>query len=190
MALVWTPEKAAVAQQNGKYIAVPSGNRRLISGAENVWSRDKNILYHSGYRITGTESDIRRALAAAGINQMDINDVIATSINGYNYNTTMREVYLQEIGAFRVERAARTAATQEVEFLVRKREIKNEMYELLLQDLETRKQQLRTAILQKELTNVSEGKALVSAVNEIRKELMVAQGVNQQIEQQEEDLIM
>lgn len=94
---VWTPEKAEIAGRKQQYIGVPRGTRRHLLGAQNVWTTNRDVLYHTGYRITGTEQDIRDALMRAGINPVDIDNVIATSISANNYNTTMNDIYLQAL---------------------------------------------------------------------------------------------
>lgn len=163
MDLAWTPEKAAIARENGTYIMVPDGTHRMLEDAVLLWRYDLNILFHTGYRITGTEMAVRNALMAAGVRQGDINDVIATSINGYNYNNTMNDVYVQAL-ADDAQKALSEEEIheQEIETLVPDKKV--QIYNALLQYLDTAVNEIRrTARMGVETTAIVKARAAVKA---------------------------
>jgi hypothetical protein len=61
---------------------------------------EHNTIFHTGYRITGTPENVHAALALAGVSLADIQQVLVTSITRDNYNTTMADVFKQELTVY------------------------------------------------------------------------------------------
>jgi hypothetical protein len=102
----WSLQAAQKAQEKGAFIHVGGTQvtRRFLSGAERKWKSPKpeenRTAFHTSYRITGTPEDIQTALTYARVPAEEIAQVMATLITRDNYQTTMKQVYDQELAAY------------------------------------------------------------------------------------------
>jgi alkylhydroperoxidase/carboxymuconolactone decarboxylase family protein YurZ len=102
----WSRDAAQKAQAKGAFLRV-GGNqvsRRFLSGAKRSWANVANpdehdTIFHTGYRITGTPTNVRIALESAGVTADEIAQIMATAITRDNWNTTMAAQYEAEINA-------------------------------------------------------------------------------------------
>ena len=88
----WTPERAMKDLLEGYFYRVGPIKRRirsrLLAVAPKLWASsdpdETDVIYHTGYRITGTVEDVITTLRYAGITEETIDDIIAQSITKDN----------------------------------------------------------------------------------------------------------
>lgn len=101
----WKPEAAEKARQKGAFLRVGGKQvtRRYLSGAKRAWAssdpQERDSIYNTQYRITGTPDNVRQALLYAQYSPEVVEGVIADSINRNNYQTTKRDEYEREIAS-------------------------------------------------------------------------------------------
>lgn len=100
---VITPEKIEQAKAGRFFLkAVGTGTLRLTGAVDRgtMWAETPAMAYNVWYRVAGTPAQIREALARGGLSDEDIETTMAQDlITSSNYQTTMREVYEEEIEA-------------------------------------------------------------------------------------------
>jgi hypothetical protein len=105
--LKWSAEAAEKHAKKGSFIRVGGAQvgNRVLSGAERTsWSKttnpdEYNTIFHTGYRITGTPENVRMALESAGVTPDQVAQILATSIDRTNWQTTMKGEYDKEIAS-------------------------------------------------------------------------------------------
>ena len=102
MTTAWTLVAMNEAAAKHQFIPVTAlGLPRVnITDAHSIWMRSPNVVFQTGYRIVGTPEDITAALSAMGVLNEDIQDLLASAITANNYNTTMAEVYKDELESY------------------------------------------------------------------------------------------
>ena len=102
MTTLWTLEAMEDAKTKHQFIMVsPLATPRVsITDAQRLWMLNPNIVFQTGYRIAGTEPDITAALTPLGISAENIEDLMASSITSTNYDTTMSQVYFEELESY------------------------------------------------------------------------------------------
>lgn len=99
----WSTSAAEKVLKTGQFLYVGGENvtKRALSGYQRAWFGNKpeehGIVYNVEYRIAGTPENIEGALQYAGFSQQQINQALANAITRDNFQTTMKNVFDQEI---------------------------------------------------------------------------------------------
>lgn len=81
----WNIKRAARAV-DGHFFISKIGEILSPLSIERKMQQNPDLIYHTGYRIVGTPSEVIQMLRNAGIYEDTINDILATAITSENYN--------------------------------------------------------------------------------------------------------
>lgn len=92
----WTGLKAQGAQMKCGFISVPEGHFKLATSINSTLDKNRGVVYHVGYRITGERQDVVNALTKAHVSEATIRQIMETAISYENkdiepYATMLRE---------------------------------------------------------------------------------------------------
>lgn len=88
-------------QQDLTFLLLGDSNLTIrISDAPTIWSINRDILFHTGYRIAGLKSSMESFLIKLGIDQNSIKNILNTSLTYLNHNSTFLDVFIQEQNSY------------------------------------------------------------------------------------------
>ena len=100
---MWTYDGMQHVATKHKFIYVRANLSSYVSleDASRLWLLQPQVLFHPKFRIAGTPDDVRASLTAAGYDEVTVDSVINGGITGNNYQTDMREAYINELTSYR-----------------------------------------------------------------------------------------
>lgn len=95
----WNYDIMEEIQDKYLFVYIGNGYSLIISilDANKYWTKDRNILFHTGYRIAGTQEDIEPVLMQNDINEKEITKILDTAVTYNNYTDEYKEVYDDEV---------------------------------------------------------------------------------------------
>lgn len=95
--MIITPEELAQHSKNVSFLLLGAKNVTVrIADCLILWKKSDKILFHTGYRLCGTERDIHNVIESFGL-PIDLREsILATCISKQNYNNKMAAAYREE----------------------------------------------------------------------------------------------